>query len=870
MEKKFAKFYKCALQVNPYSYSSYRGQIHNMTEDEYNKSIYDYCIQEDISIIGLADHGNVSNSENLRNFLTSRGLLVFPGFEISTSEKIHIVCLFSENTTIDQLERYLGELGLTDPDDGTTPSTMNLNQITKKIAEKNGFWYAAHITNDNGILKSKADNLWKLDSLIAAQIPANYDENNYKNILKNKDPNYKKDIPFALINSKDINTPDDLSDTTASCLIKLSSLNFESFKLAFKDPQARVKLNSDIKEKYPHSSIDSINIHMGYLDELSLELSPNLNTVIGGRGTGKSTLIELIRYCLDKTPLGEESQKTFNKICQYNLGSGGKIELTVTSNKQYANQFKIIKRYNENPIIENIDGSISNYTVNDILPNIEIYSQNEIMDIADDDKAKVRILDRFLDENADFEIQKQELKSKLQKNSESLLSKYQEYKDKQELIAQLPVLQEKQKQFDTLGISQKLDLHGKLLSEEQKLNNIKQKLAENDITVNTVNTHINSEFLNKIHHQNIFGAIKNQISSYNDKLKKLYTDFETLKSDIQSEINSIFTQWENDKLLIENDVNKAIKSLKDTQGKSKEQILSDYTANIKKISQIEPLESITTNLNESITDLEDNRKQLKEQLKKIYDSELDTLHKTVKYLNKKALNKKVEIELSPFSNKDYIIEFLQYENGLGESSLKWIKTCEDFNLSNFVQSIRQGKEKLLSNYTSYGLTNSKAETLCNISQKRLYELEIIDIPHIINIKLNIGTYEKPKFKNLNELSKGQQCTAILNILMLQNNDPLLVDQPEDNLDNSFIANNLVDGIRNLKINRQFMFATHNANIPVFGDAELIILMNTSDAQGEINSNSLGSIDNSNVKEGVIKTLEGGHSAFKMRKAKYNL
>ena len=87
----------------------------------------------------------------------------------------------------------------------------------------------------------------------------------------------------------------------------MSKLNFESFKLAFRDPDARVKLNSDINNKFPHSSIDKIKISMGYLDNLSLDLSSNLNTIIGGRGTGKSTLIELIRYALDIAPTSQNT-----------------------------------------------------------------------------------------------------------------------------------------------------------------------------------------------------------------------------------------------------------------------------------------------------------------------------------------------------------------------------------------------------------------------------------------------------------------------------------------------------------------------------------------------------------------------------------
>ena len=376
MSKNYAEFYKCALQVNPYSYIKYRGQEHEMTEEQYNESIYNYCIKNNISIIGLADHGNVDKSKKLREYLSSKGILVFPGFEISTSEKIHIVCLFSENTEEQELERYLGELGLSNPEDGNSPSTMSFHDITQRVIDRGGFWYAAHITSDNGVLKGKHNNLWKSDKLVAAQIPSKKNEvnPNYINILKNKDPNYQKKTPFALINAKDVSKPEDLDLDTASCLIKMSKLNFESFKLAFRDPKARVKLNFDINNKYPHSSINEIKISMGYLDNLSLDLSPNLNTIIGGRGAGKSTFIELIRYALDINPMSRNANTSFENICKSNLGIGGIVELVVTSHAQYGKQFKIIKRYNEDPIIKDINNNVSSYTVKEVLLQSKKYS----------------------------------------------------------------------------------------------------------------------------------------------------------------------------------------------------------------------------------------------------------------------------------------------------------------------------------------------------------------------------------------------------------------------------------------------------------------------------------------------------------------
>lgn len=156
-----------------------------------------------------------------------------------------------------------------------------------------------------------------------------------------------------------------------------------------------------------------------------------------------------------------------------------------------------------------------------------------------------------------------------------------------------------------------------------------------------------------------------------------------------------------------------------------------------------------------------------------------------------------------------------------------------------------------------------------MSKDKILSLEVIELPNVIDIQLNV-TNSGEHYKSLDTLSKGQQCTAVLNILMLENDDPLIIDQPEDNLDNAYIANNLVEGLRELKINRQFLFATHNANIPVFGDAELIGVMEENDGSGAINQTSLGSVDNSFVKEAVINTLEGGSIAFTMRKDKYNI
>jgi hypothetical protein len=106
--------------------------------------------------------------------------------------------------------------------------------------------------------------------------------------------------------------------------------------------------------------------------------------------------------------------------------------------------------------------------------------------------------------------------------------------------------------------------------------------------------------------------------------------------------------------------------------------------------------------------------------------------------------------------------------------------------------------------------------------------------------------------------------------LLENPYPLIVDQPEDDLDNAFIVSDIVKRLRYEKEHRQFIITTHNANIPVLGDAELIIPLEATVDQCKIEEGSYGSIDDESVKEIVRKTLEGGREAFEIRKEKYGI
>lgn len=870
MSTKYAEFYKCSLQVNPYSYISYRGDKHEITEAEYNDLILENCSTEGIRIVGMANHGDVQNSESLRNHLTDYGIIVFPGFEIATTEKIHIVCLFDEKTTTQQLERYLGSLGLTDTKDGILPSTLGCIEIAKKIEELKGFWYAAHVTSDNGVLKLAQNNIWKSTYLKAAQIPAKKDqvETKYINILKNRDPAYKKETSLALINAKDISRPEDLLLETSSCLVKMSEPNFECFKLAFQDPDARVKLKSELSEIY-QSTLNSLTVKGGYLDGLYMDIAPNLNTIIGGRGTGKSTLIELIRYGLELAPKSTEAKKTLENLIKGNLGTGGRVEIDVTSHRQLGKKFKVIKRYSEPAKVEHEDGRVSKLLVKDILPNIEIYGQNEIIDLISDETAKLQILNRFLNDTGELEIEKGTLMSSLDKNASLLIEKYEERSKYSNKLDSLPSLKEKKKNFSEFGISDKLKIIEELSTEEEHISTTLSNIKSHEWNPKRINFPFDDSYVDTSKNKHLFQSIKNAIDTLNTKIVELMNQYEEEKSFVIKRVEDEHEIWKKYKSGLENEIKKAVKSIGELNGKSGEEIATDYRETIKQIANIEPLEKEVTELNQEISTLEQVRRTTLEKLNKCLDHELDGLRKIVKKINKNKLNGKVKIEIYPKENRDKLINFLAKEHRLGSAGLQWINDVEQFNISTFVQSVREGKDSLINTYKHFGLKPAGAEIIALLGEEKIMKIETIELSNVIDVLLNVSTNGE-NYRSLDRLSKGQQCTAILNILLLENKDPLLIDQPEDNLDNSYIANNLVEGLRELKINRQFLFATHNANIPVFGDAELIAVMEESDGAGGLKEDALGSVDNPIVKAAVINTLEGGNAAFRMRKEKYNL
>ena len=877
----YAQFWKCALQVNPHGYSNrYRGQDLGLSAESYIEKLREVCRQQEIKVVGLADHGSVQDVDRMRNALSLDGIVVFPGFEIASTEKVHMVCLFSEDTTTEKLQRVLGKLDLMDPEERVTPSKLGCLDIARIVQEQDGFWYAAHMTGNSGLLRLHQDggglvHVWKNHDLVRiGQIPGSIEalDEKYGSIVLNKNPDYWRERSITVINAKDVAAPEHLADPRSSTFIKMTHPCFASFLLAFKDPESRVRQADRMQERF-YSRIDRLRIEGGYLDGLTASLSGHLNTVIGGRGAGKSTLLECLRYALDVQHKTKDAKKQGDQIVSENLGkAGGRVIVDLCSAANNMKRYQVIRRYGEPPrVIDENENESTLHPGLDLLPGAEFYGQNEIYELVRSPGELTRVLDRFLPDNAEQQIRLDSAYRKLKENGDRL-EKAQEKKDEVKArIADLPKLQERVRQYREQGLEEKLNMVPLLEKERQLEPRMRQEIER----VHGAKLHFEEELpdltflsdkaLEDLPHADLFLEGRKILETLVETLQQKLDDIGTAVDEAGRALVPHEEKLKRAMAESEMRIEKDFAALPAMAGKAGREVGVAYQRLLREIEQIKPVRSELGTVDALVNHLEQERRNLLGEISNIRSARTAAKQRAVRQLNRR-LSGKLRIAVIPDGLRQSLRGFLQDLPKVGQERTKWIEDAQELTIMGLVSTIRKGKDDLLSK--GWGLTPGFAETLAGLNTAQLHALEAIDMEDRISIELNVSHSGDERFRDLEHLSIGQQCTAILHLLLLNNPDPLIMDQPEDNLDNAFIAERIVKELRSEKTERQFLFATHNANIPVFGDAEWIGVCTAAGDRADMPSDMQGSIDVRKIRDHGAVILEGGREAFTQRREKY--
>ncbi|MDD3773346.1 MAG: hypothetical protein PHC38_11925, partial [Weeksellaceae bacterium] len=702
MKPNGAKFYKCALQVNSYLYKKYRGG-EAFNEGTYNQNILEPCINENIQVVGLAEHGDVNSTENLRRLLQQNGITVFPGFELCSAEKIHIICLFPPDKDTDWLNQTLGSLqGKASKSNQTADkSSLTYLEIAEKVIEAGGITYAAHVHEDNGLLvvndgSGGHPDIWKNEKLVlAVQINKEKVDDldlKYRQIIKNQDPNYKRLRKVAVIHAKDIEKPETIKDPLASCYIKMDKPSIEGLRQAFLDGESRIRLFSELKEE-KHSKILELKISSNFFsDELHLSFNDNLNTIIGGRGTGKSTLLEAIRYGLDIPYQSTEAKKRADEILRSNF-SNGKIILTIYSTR-YNKNFIIERNYGQPQTIKNEDGSLSFLSVKDILPEIKMFGQNEIFEFAEKPENHVKLIEQFLPELKDNipDIQKQ-----LKENRIKLIQTKERLDELDAKINRENQLKERLNNLKALGLDKKFEEQNIYNREEAVLKRSESEFQELKNTVDALEQNLSSidlQYLNKESLKDFVNAeklesIKPVWENLINELHKAIQIIRTAENTFIQQSGEIKQQWQKAKGLFEEEFQKLINKLPDRGGRKGSDIAQEFSQISRELSSMQGLTIQREQKKKLYDELLKERRKMITSLNSEIDKRFDLISKKGKNLNKNELQDKMQLVVKKWGNRLPLKEYLLNIEGFGEKKLQWIDGQPDtFNVLQFVKDIR--------------------------------------------------------------------------------------------------------------------------------------------------------------------------------------
>jgi energy-coupling factor transporter ATP-binding protein EcfA2 len=607
-----------------------------------------------------------------------------------------------------------------------------------------------------------------------------------------------------------------------------------------------------------------------------IRFSEKLNCIMGSRGTGKSTLLYFIKSIVSEEG---ESDKITNSILSNNLGQG---TIILNFEDDDGKNYIIEKLLNDEPQ-PYIEPSKKHISINKIKNKItcDIYEALAIEKIGLDSYGRLALIDKMVKEKEDVLLVTNNLKIELKQNAIDVKS---EVKRESVIIEKL--------QGYTTAIED-LEEHKKEAPKEVgKKENEEFKTEESNEIIRSNETRTLKEYLRDS--KSISSNFDEEVGKYEEHIEDLKIPNNFLNTDIIDKSRDQLIQFYEKACKTSKDLKKEldiiIKSLNEKTLDLKERhekqhneyvkIKQKFDKNKKYYDKYEQLSKKIEEKKELDNELEKIRKRAKKYIetRRRLVKELTTAHRDlyerrlskVKELNK-FLNGEVIVTLTEGGITNEYDESLKF--ALKGSRMRYSvigpKIINNFKPSEFAEIIFNKEEDKLKAID--GIDKERAEDLIKAlyQSDEIYDIEILHCQDLPEFKLRVEDKQKVSqtiYKETELLSTGQRCTAVLPIIFAVSNNPLIIDQPEDNLDNRYITDTIHDIIKNKKLERQLIFITHNPNIPVLSNAEHNVFLTYEDQKSFIKDDCHGNVED--VKNNIIRVLEGGEKAFLTRKEKY--
>lgn len=824
------------------------------SENDFVRLYIEQLKSQQIGVGVITNHNKFDKGEfiSIRKKAKKECIGLFAGVEFSLKEGIHILIVFDDKWyqgETDNISQFLNQAFYPDTNYHNPPYPNSKFDLSQTVEALNAVGYEyciilAHLDDRNGlfeVLQGRTREAFveqeSFSRVLAIQKSTNSD--NYKQLCQ-----LAKRKIACVEGSDNAHGGIEAIGNGRPTYLKIGDFNFEALKYALTDLDYRIsKGKPEIKNSY----INSIAFEGGLLDLTRIDFSPELNNLIGIRGSGKSSILEIIRYTLG-IPLSEIAVDPRYKdgLVEHVLKSGGKSIVTIVN--EHKEEYRIEKIYGQKEDIYKEGVLQTGISIDAIFEHPVYFGQKDLSN-----------------KDADFEADliQRLIGTRLKPVQTKIDTKKREIENAISEIKKLRNLNELKKETETLIQNSKhqLELYKKK-GVEEKLK--QQTLFDGDVsklsqTENGVSGYL--EELNAIianheyfFQQEISGSELNKelFDEASKLLVELKAEFEKVKK-IQNTSNAIHKKIKD----VLKKINAKKEGLKEEFAKIKREINTDTINPDNFLKLNRQIDTAQLKLKE-IEKSEKRRKELQStlleklsELNNLWLDEYKLLKAEVDRINEAENKLKIEVIFKGRKDK-YLDKLKQTFRGTGIYETSYQKISTTYN-------------DLIEIYKD----STKLNDILNENQivdfKRKFS-EIMEdlLTYKVENKIIINYNGKPLSKH----SLGQRASALILFLLAQKeNNVLIIDQPEDDLDNQTIYDEVIKELKKLKGKMQFIFATHNANIPVLGDSEKVVACSYDEKKISVHS---GTIDNHETQRFIVDIMEGGDEAFNRRKNIYSI
>jgi ABC-type enterochelin transport system ATPase subunit len=616
--------------------------------------------------------------------------------------------------------------------------------------------------------------------------------------------------------------------------------------------------------------IRSIGTSAGFLEKAPVEFADGLTCIIGARGTCKSTVVETIRFLfacdarrvdalLGKNLEGTAIPGHFGLI-KATL-AGGTARALVTDQGPLA-----IERHVDQDAPQVVRDKVKELTGPPVIERVEVFSQGDLQRIAEDYGRRLDLIDRpnkarideLLARRRESAQQLRELGLQLRATRAKIEARKTEVAGLGLLNEQLRTVQGQrpdlspQLETERQGFLQRrarLDRAAEIAMRRDQLLEVLKKLAESESDVRTVSAELRG--------LDAAGApqLASVLASFADLLGQTGRAAQAQKAietaPLLAELRRAFEEKDASyqKLQQEQkDVNDSLKAEDKLRG------------------EIGRLQSLAKELQASLEtekELAAKRTKRRTEVVQLGDEIYNLRKQEVDRVNARHEG----VILLTLTQGTRSVEYRATLDRLLQGSRLRSQTeiardlAQKVTPGDLIEAIETGDSPFLATHLERDKAQMTKLVAFLVDSSGLYDLESVGFEDQLEITMFVDGVAKP----VQQLSKGQMATALLPLVLRDSEDPLIFDQPEDDLDNRYIFQTLVARIRELKAKRQLIFVTHNANIPVLGEADKVVVMHMENPQ-KAAAPLHGNVDE--MKDAILALLEGGAEAFKLRQKRY--